>query len=1338
MFVNNINMSVNNMSLNLNINTQHFTPPTIKAPPKSLSNIIIDKKTNKKLKLNNLNRKKFKANPTKYIQPSNKFYDKFSGRFKLRNEKNSKIYEKKLDNELHLYSVKLSKFKVNKKHNNYIIPSGFTTENVSVYSTRKDLKENILAKRDELNNELDLDPNDPYQTRYEIEEIFESEIKGIMETQQFLKKNEFDFLGDSEDEDNINSNFDDDAYDMFNLDVKYDNKWFDYDFEKDDDRCVWNYLQYFHNITPHYITETTEKRWNDNEGLTLNDIYKIAQRRGTPLIVLDLCYNIMKDNKGKLMKYIPKEEDRRHSKYFVFIKANHHLYPFTTKTQRTIINKKLSVNKSFMERNSRGKSIDEKTKTIAEELNKSMMKDGTPDPYWIILNNKQHHIISKKDFNIEKLINSVNTNTYINDATDLNDIYVELYNKLGVCFKYTANNGLITSIISNHQDKEEVNGMVIDNIKGNGTEHYFKLYCNTNATITKEICKKNDLFFNNDSLSGIGKRIYNIDKKFKHLCSDYLEAPFKIKKPLNKNGNYDINLNYKGYDINKCYSSLLENPLFNDGFEKFEVFDNIEKYDGEKKINGWFYVELKTEYKNNLLMDLGGEWSSYSLLCEMDKRKFKYVITHQYYPHKNNILKKNHFKDFVKNNYEKSGNDAKHIINSFVGHLGKHKQKKRCVKSIMVNNIDDISYYTKIYNNLDVIQIGELYMLNFFKIEDNRSNGLPIHNKIIEMGRLKLQLLFEELGGNMDNVLLIKTDMIVYGSTNKKTIIKLGNDRGEIKLENLNYDKDKEPIFEINEKNYNYFKTTDKSCTEEMNQNLLEGSSINNKINNNLCLKEKREKQIGEKYINDFRIYKNEVFNLWCEENNKPEWIRLQGNTGLSFMKYFDKDNKEFKKCKLYKDYPDKKYYTYEEEVPINNNYYEIYNGLDLLCKKFKNQNKEVEIFNSKYLNVKWNNMDGNTHHNCYDKLIKNGGFLTGYAGSGKSHQTTKLYKQMEKDGLKPLLCATTNKAKANEQFIKNNIETSTIHSVLGHLNPMNFDKMYKWALDITHLLIDECSMIDKGIYYHLRNIKVLYPHLKIIFIGDYQQLPAVDFGAIYHNLEETHFLKFLMNNNYVRLNKCMRTLKDGKPDEKMWNICKSILDDSLKDKDIKFIIDKSKDNETLINLCWTNKKKNLLNGKSVFNYFRKKVKADPKKQILSTNKNFCSDKEDNKYFKDKKRFFWCAGENYNGTYMVATKNNHNYYNNQTFFISKFDGEKIILKDSVLDDCYITIDKKDFLKDFDYSYCMTAHRSQGSTINCAYTIHEWEKIKFDKSFRNWRYVVLSRTSNLDKVYIKPY
>ena len=1323
----------------MNLNAQHYTPNTSITPPNSQYDRIVFKSTGKSYRLNALNRKRFKANPKQFIQPSNKFYDKFSGRFKIRNTKNVSTFETKLDNELHLYSVKYNKYQVNKKYDNYIIPSGHTTKNLSVYSKRKELNLNILSKQQSLNDEVD--ENDPYATQYAIDSIYESDIIPTMNTQDDKIQN-LDFLDDTDDEEDT-SNFDDDGYDMFGNNIKYDNKWFDYDFEKDDNRCVWNYLKYYHNITDQYISKITKKSYDDNEGLTVNDIYKVAKHRGTPLIVLDLCYNVMKDNKGKLMKYQPNDDDRRHSKYFVFIQANHHIYPFTTKTQRAIINKKLAVNKSFMERNEKGKAMDKHTQTI-QQLEEKATEEGEEQLKKFNERCKIPHIITTKgqvsyQELLEKKINGngdevgKDLNYYICDATDLNDIYLDLFNETGICYKYTASDGLITSITSYSQDKDTIDGLKINTEFGEATGDRFSIFCNTNATITKDICDKYDLFYHNDSLSGVGKRIYNIDKKFKHLCSDYLESPFNIKKPLNKNGIFIKNKNYKGYDINKCYSSLLECPLFEDGWEKFEIFDNINKYDGDKKKNGWFYTELHNHYENNLLMDMGGSWCSYSMLCEMDKRNFEYMITHQYYPHIKNIFSKNHFKEFVDNSYDKCGGDAKHIINSFVGQLGKHTAKKRCVKSVMVNSLDDVSYYTTMYNNLDVIQLGTLYMLNFYKIEDNRSNGLPIHNKIIEMGRVKIQKLFEDLGGNMDNILLIKTDMIVYGDAKN---IEIGSGRGEIKLENLNFDKDLEPIYEINKDNFEYFMEDE-----------VEDITIDEDDELDEIVGEEPKKYFRQDdYIKKYTEYKTMVFKWWCDTYKKAEWIRLQGDSGLSFMRFFDEDNKDFKESPLYTDYPNKDdYYGVvgkkfihpdsdelpEEPKKLDETYY----NLGLLSNKFGCLDNEiVEAYNSKYLDSEWDKMDGNDK--SYDKLIKEGGFLTGYAGSGKSYQTVLLYNKMIELGKKPCLCATTNKAKANEQFIKNGIETQTIHSVLGHLNPKLFDKEYKWAGDYTHIIIDECSMIDKGIYYHLRNIKVLYPHMKIIFIGDYQQLPAVDFDAVYHDLEGTQFLKWIMNNNYIRLNKCMRTLKDGKPDEKMWNLCKSILDDSLGKDDLKEQYKTGGD--TLINLCWTNKKKDILNGQSVYSYYRKKVKKDPKKNVLTTKLPFCKNKEDNEGFKGRTRFFWSSGKGYNGTYVVATKNTPSYYNNQTFFIEKIEQGKLVLRDSVLEDMFITVDEGDFFKHFDYSYCMTAHRSQGSTIRCSYTIHEWEKVKYCESFRNWRYVVLSRTSDINKVSIKPY
>ena len=49
---------------------------------------------------------------------------------------------------------------------------------------------------------------------------------------------------------------------------------------------------------------------------------------------------------------------------------------------------------------------------------------------------------------------------------------------------------------------------------------------------------------------------------------------------------------------------------------------------------------------------------------------------------------------------------------------------------------------------------------------------------------------------------------------------------------------------------------------------------------------------------------------------------------------------------------------------------------------------------------------------------------------------------------------------------------------------------------------------------------------------------------------------------------------------------------------------------------------------------------------------------------------------------------------------------------------------------FHTAYCITTHKSQGSTFDHPYTIHEWEK--FDERLK---YVALSRSANLNHINV---
>jgi ATP-dependent exoDNAse (exonuclease V) alpha subunit len=60
----------------------------------------------------------------------------------------------------------------------------------------------------------------------------------------------------------------------------------------------------------------------------------------------------------------------------------------------------------------------------------------------------------------------------------------------------------------------------------------------------------------------------------------------------------------------------------------------------------------------------------------------------------------------------------------------------------------------------------------------------------------------------------------------------------------------------------------------------------------------------------------------------------------------------------------------------------------------------------------------------------------------------------------------------------------------------------------------------------------------------------------------------------------------------------------------------------------------------------------------------------------------------------------------------------------------IEINSKDFQFLFYVAYCITIHKSQGSTFDFAYTIHEWHKL--DKTLK---YVALSRATKKNLINI---
>ena len=144
--------------------------------------------------------------------------------------------------------------------------------------------------------------------------------------------------------------------------------------------------------------------------------------------------------------------------------------------------------------------------------------------------------------------------------------------------------------------------------------------------------------------------------------------------------------------------------------------------------------------------------------------------------------------------------------------------------------------------------------------------------------------------------------------------------------------------------------------------------------------------------------------------------------------------------------------------------------------------------------------------------------YLFGYAGSGKTFVTTKIIKNLvsEKKIDHVFICASTHQAlnvisshfratltvQEEIEFFKT-INCMTLQKLLEYkpvIDNESGKKIFKASTESKFLkkveskliIIDECSMISKGMIEDIKKYVELY-HIKVIFLGDEAQLPPVD-----------------------------------------------------------------------------------------------------------------------------------------------------------------------------------------------------------------------------------------------------
>lgn len=123
---------------------------------------------------------------------------------------------------------------------------------------------------------------------------------------------------------------------------------------------------------------------------------------------------------------------------------------------------------------------------------------------------------------------------------------------------------------------------------------------------------------------------------------------------------------------------------------------------------------------------------------------------------------------------------------------------------------------------------------------------------------------------------------------------------------------------------------------------------------------------------------------------------------------------------------------------------------------------------------------------------------LTGGPGTGKTTVTQGIIEVFKKFKLHILLAAPTGRA-AKRASESTGMEAKTIHRLLGYSGSGTFEHNEEHPLEGDILIIDESSMVDIRLMSSL--LKAVPENMRLILIGDVNQLPSVGPGTVLKNI---------------------------------------------------------------------------------------------------------------------------------------------------------------------------------------------------------------------------------------------
>ena len=123
---------------------------------------------------------------------------------------------------------------------------------------------------------------------------------------------------------------------------------------------------------------------------------------------------------------------------------------------------------------------------------------------------------------------------------------------------------------------------------------------------------------------------------------------------------------------------------------------------------------------------------------------------------------------------------------------------------------------------------------------------------------------------------------------------------------------------------------------------------------------------------------------------------------------------------------------------------------------------------------------------------------LTGGPGTGKTTVTQGIIAMFRAFGQEILLAAPTGRA-AKRMTEATGLESKTIHRLLEFKPPEGYQKNEGNPLEGDVLIVDEASMVDIILMNSL--LKAIPPHMRLLLVGDIDQLPSVGAGNVLRDI---------------------------------------------------------------------------------------------------------------------------------------------------------------------------------------------------------------------------------------------